>query len=137
MSKSNDEIIKDQALTQIKSDPSDILGLSYMAHRASMSKMSLTNPSQYFELRTKILKLLTEKIVLDVYEKTYALLRNGMIDKDEIVPYIGYPSNKTNELALSIAASMNTYLNTVVDIVCPADFIKLSTQKLIDQQNAI
>ena len=115
MSKTTKEIIDEQALTEIKS-----------------------NPSAYFDLRTKILQLLTEQIVLDVYEKTYALLRNGKIGTEQVIDSPpGYPSNKTNELALSISASMNTYLQTVVDLVCPQDFIKLSTQKLIDQQNAI
>ena len=103
-----------------------------------MSKLSLVNPSAYFDLRTKILQLLTEQIVLDIYTKTYNLLRSGKIGDDQIIDTPpGYPSNKTNELALSISSSMNTYLQQVVEIICPADFIKLSTQKLIDQQNSI
>ena len=138
MSKTTKEIIDEQALTEIKSNPSDILGISYLAHRGKMSKLSLVNPSAYFDLRTKILQLLTEQIVLDIYTKTYNLLRSGKIGDDQIIDTPpGYPSNKTNELALSISSSMNTYLQQVVEIICPADFIKLSTQKLIDQQNSI
>ena len=138
MSKTSKEMIDEQELTQIKSNPTDILGISYSGHRGKMSKMALVNPSGYFDLRTKVLTLLTEQLVLDVYEKTYALLRNGKIGTETVIDYPpSYPSNKTNELALSISASMNTYLQQVVDIVVPQDFIKLSTQKLIDQQNAI
>ena len=138
MSKTTKEIIDEQGLTEIKSNPSDILGISYLSHRGKMSKMALVNRSGYFDLRNKILTLLTEEIVLDIYNKTYALLRNGQINTVQVIDSpVGYPSNKTNELALSISASMNTYLQTVVDIVVPQDFIKLSTQKLIDQQNAI
>ena len=119
MSKSTEEKTKLEQLTEIKSSPNDILGLDYGRFKQSMYSLSLSNPSEYFKMREKISELLTEDIITSLYNKIYLLLREGKIGKDSVTGglFVGYPSNKVNSMALSVASSMEQFLNQCIEIV--------------------
>ena len=139
MSKSTEEKTKLEQLTEIKSSPNDILGLDYGRFKQSMYALSLSNPSEYFKMREKISEALTEDIVTSLYNKIYLLLREGKIGKDSVTGglFVGYPSNKVNSMALSIASSMEVFLNDCIEIVLPANYLELSAKKMIAQTNAL
>ena len=138
MSKSDTKIAVEK-LTEIKSSPNDILGLDYGRYKQSMYAMSLSTPAAYFTMREEISVALTEDIVTSIYNKIYLLLREGKINTKSVTGdrYVGYPSNKVNEMALSVAASMETFLTDCIEIVLPQNYLSLSANKMIAQTNAI
>ena len=139
MSKSTPEKVKLEAETQIKSSPNDILGLDYGRYRQSIYALSLTMPAEYFDMRQKISTGLTEDIVTSIYNKIYLLLRQGKIANVSVTGdrFVGYPSNKCNEMALSVASSLEAFLNDCIEIVLPQNYLSLSANKMIAQTNAI
>ena len=139
MSKSTEEKVKLEQLTEIRNSPNDILSLDYGRYKSSMYSLSLSNPATYFDMRGNISILLTEDIVTSLYNKIYLLLRQGMIGDKSVTGdrFVGYPSNKVNEMALSIAASMEVFLNDCIEIVLPANYLELSANKMIAQTNAL
>ena len=139
MSKTTEEKVKLEQLTEIRNSPNDILSLDYGRYKSAMYSHSLSNPANYFEMRGNISVLLTEDIVTSLYNKIYLLLRQGVIGKDSVTGgrFVGYPSNKVNEMALSIAASMEVFLNDCIEIVLPANYLELSASKMIAQTNAL
>ena len=139
MSKSTEEKTNLEKLTEIKSSPNDILGLDYGRYKQAMYSLSLSKPSEYFTMREKISELLTEDIVTSLYNKIYLLLREGKIGEKSVTgdKFVGYPSNKVNSMALSIASSMEVFLNDCIEIVLPANYLELSAKKMIAQTNAL
>ena len=139
MSKSTEEKTKLEKITQIKSSPNDILGLDYNRYRQSIYALSLTTPSVYFTMRQDISTALTEDIVTSIYNKIYLLLREGKIGTDSVTGdrFVGYPSNKCNEMALSVASSLENFLCDAIEIVLPQNYLSLAGNKMIQQTNAL
>ena len=139
MSKATEEKSLLEKATEIKSSPNDILGLDYGRYKQAMYSNSLSHPSDYFKMREKISELLTEDIITSLYNKIYQLLREGKIADKTVTGglYVGYPSNKVNSMALSIASSMEQFLNQCIEIVLPANYLELSASKMIAQTNAL
>ena len=138
MSKSDAKIATEK-LTEIKSSPNDILGLDYARYKQAMYALSLTTPAAYFAMRETISTELTEDIVTSIYNKIYLLLREGKIAGKSVVDgkYPGFPSNKCNEMSLSVASSLESFLNECIEIILPANYLSLSANKMIAQTNAI
>ena len=139
MSKATEEKSLLEKDTQIRSSPNDILGLDYGRYKQAMYSLSLSKPSEYFNMREKISESLTEDIITSIYNKIYLLLREGKIGKDSVTGglFVGYPSNKVNSMALSVASSMEVFLNDCIEIVLPANYLELSAKKMIAQTNAL
>ena len=139
MSKATEEKSLLEKDTQIRSSPNDILGLDYGRYKQAMYSLSLSKPSEYFNMREKISESLTEDIITSIYNKIYLLLREGKIGKDNVTGglFVGYPSNKVNSMALSISSSMETFLNDCIEIVLPANYLELSAKKMVAQTNAL
>ena len=139
MSKATEEKLLLEKATEIRSSPCDILSLDYNRFKQNMYALSLSNPSEYFKMREKISEALTEDIVTSLYNKIYQLLREGKIADKTVTGglFVGYPSNKVNSMALSIASSMEVFLNDCIEIVLPANYLELSAKKMIQQTNAL
>ena len=60
------------------------LGLDYKRVRGDLLALSLSKPSNYYDLRTKVISDVTEAMVQDVYTRFWELLRNGKIGADQL-----------------------------------------------------
>ena len=139
MSKSTEEKLKLENLTEVKSSPLDILGIDYSNYRQSIYSLSISKPSDYFTMRQNISTALTEDIISSIYTRIYSLLREGKVGGVSVTGdrWVGYPSNKTNEMALSVSCSLERFLNDCIEIVLPQNYLSLAGDKMIAQTNAI
>ena len=139
MSKADKTKIEAEKLHEIRSSPNDLLGIDYNRYKQSVYKTSLSTPSLYFEMRETAELKLTDAIIGNVFNKIYLLLREGTIDGDSVTGniFVGYPSNRVNEMALSVCDALQKVLGECIDIILPQNNLVLSSQKLISQTNAL
>ena len=126
--------------TNIISDPNDVLGLQYTKYKSSLYSESLSKPSSYFKLKQELEDKLKENLVSNIYKVVYELLRYGVIAGDHVCGYSdearnnfripGVPSSKVNELSLSITATMNDFIDSVISLLMPPSFLQLAESKL-------
>ena len=132
--------------TNIISDPNDVLGLQYTKYKSSLYSESLSKPSSYFKLKQELEDKLKENLVSNIYKVVYELLRYGVIDGDHVCGFYdeaknnaripGVPSSTVNELSLSITATMNDFIDSVISLLMPPSFLQLSESKLTIKSEA-
>ena len=136
MSKINETVLaemendKDQTI-----NVNDTLGIQYKRFRKSMYSISLSKPSVYYELQEKVTNEIKKKMVTSVYKDVYELLRFGKIDKKSIfantdIPPPGIPSNKVNELAMSITQTLDGFCDELIELILPKSFLSLADGRL-------
>ena len=132
--------------TNIISDPNDVLGLQYTKYKSSLYSESLSKPSSYFKLKQELEDKLKENLVSNIYKVVYELLRYGVISGDHVCGFLddarnnpripGVPSSKVNELSLSITATMNDFIDSVINLLMPPSFLQLAENKLTIKSEA-
>ena len=140
MSKSSDAKIEEEQKYQIRSSPNDILSLDYNKYKNSIYALSLSKPSEYFQMREDCENALIDSVLTELYNAIFVVLREGKINKVSITGdrYVGYPSNLVNEICLSITSSLQSFLiNEVLEKLYPANNLSLASAKLIAQNNAV
>ena len=132
------------------SDPNDVLNLQYKKYKNSLYSQSLSKPSEYFQLRGTMSDTLKEAIVSDLYLTIYNLLRKGFIMKGTTKVKVcglnadltdrepGYPSAEVNKLSLQITATLDDFMEEVINILMPPSFLALADNKLqIKSENVL
>ena len=137
--------IDEMKLTDIKSDPSDVLGLQYNKYKNSLYSDSLSKPSAYFELKGKLEEALKTELVSNMYKVIYELLRYGQINgksvcgadaagKDRIP---GVPSAIVNKMSLQITKTFDDFMDEIIAILMPRNYLELAKNKLTEKSNSV
>jgi hypothetical protein len=118
------------------------LGLDYKRVRGDLLALSLSKPSNYYELRTTVISDVTEKMVQEIYTMFWQLLRNGMIGTDQIKynPVVGsavafvpqLPEHLINQFATKAARTIEDICEEAVSLILPDDYLQLSQQRQKD-----
>ena len=136
--------IDDMKLTDVKSDPNDVLGLQYNKYKNSLYSESLSKPSVYFKLKGKLEERLKTELVTNMYKTIYDLLRYGIINGDPVcgkdgandrVP--GIPSAIVNKMSLQITKTFDDFMDEIIAILMPPNYLELAKNKLIEKSNAV
>ena len=118
------------------------LGLNYKRVKGSLLALSLSKPSNYYDLRNDIINKITEHSVQDTYTRFWNILRNGSINGaqstyvDEtgrtsaFVPQL--PEHIINEFATKCARTIEDMCEECVDLILPDDYLKLSQNRQKD-----
>jgi len=118
------------------------LGLDYKRVRGDLLALSLSKPSNYYELRTKVISEVTEKMVENIYTMFWSLLRNGKIGTDQIeyttltgspvsfVPQL--PEHLINQFATKAARTIEDICEEAVSLILPDDYLQLSQNRQKD-----
>jgi hypothetical protein len=118
------------------------IGLNYKRVRGALLALSLSKPSNYYDLRTKIVDKITETSVREIYYRFFNILRNGVIDRDQIsyttldgrptafVPQL--PEHLINEFATKCARTIEEMCEECVNLILPEDYLQLSQQRQKD-----
>jgi hypothetical protein len=125
-------------------DTSDFLGFKYAEYCNEMYALALAKPSDYFDLRKKVLQSAKTDAVSDLYKTFYNLLSKGQ-DKTgkpiittatsgDIQP--SYPQQKVNEFALSAAATLDKIIQEAINIILPLDYKQIATERLAQKGGA-
>jgi len=118
------------------------LGLDYKRVRGDLLALSLSKPSNYYDLRTKVISGVTEKMVEVIYVMFWELLRNGKIERDQIafknvtnddVPFIPQlPEHLINQFATKAARTIEDICEEAVALILPDDYLQLSQNRQKD-----
>jgi hypothetical protein len=118
------------------------LGLDYKRVRGDLLALSLSKPSNYYDLRTKVISDVTEKMVQNVYTMFWELLRNGKIETDQLeyVPIGGgskpfipqLPEHLINQFATKAARTIEDICEEAVSLILPDDYLQLSQNRQKD-----
>ena len=105
-----------------------------------MLALALSEPNEYFKLRSNIKKALIEDSVNSMYENYFKLLSEGLYSDDKPITYdtktqkgIPYnpnlPESKVSQLALSGSAMIKEFSEKIVNEILPKSFGESATQK--------
>ena len=118
------------------------LGLDYKRVRGDLLALSLSKPSNYYDLRTEIISEVTEKMVQIIYVLIWDLLRNGKINGDQSkyknvanteVPFIPQlPEHLINQFATKAARTVEDICEEAVQLILPDDYLQLSQNRQKD-----
>ena len=123
--------------TAVKRNPQDILGLQFSQYKQKVYSLSVTNPTEYFKTRETMEEILKRVLVTNMYDVIYNLLRYGIINDNgtETEVCVGkskpnYPSQLVNDEATKIAATLNSIIDDIIDIIHPSDYEALALDKM-------
>ena len=118
------------------------LGLDYKRIRGDLLALSLSKPSNYYDLRTKVISEVTEALVQEVYTMFWELLRNGVIKGGQLeyVPIAGgsksfipqLPEHAINQFATKAARTIEDICEEAVSLILPDDYLQLSQNRQKD-----
>lgn len=115
----------------------DLLGFKYKSYMAKLTALSLSKPAEYNALRDKVMESVKVEAVREVYKTLFAVMTVGTTKDGTALIVSGgsslpphYPSNKVNDLCLTIANDMADHIDRVIDIILPGSFDKVSAASL-------
>ena len=123
-------------------DVNNYLNNDYAAYSDKVHAKALSNPSAYFEYREKVSKQLKADAIKNLYATIYYALRFGQrADETDLVPDMiaGSPNvsdQNINEIAISIAKTLNEQLDKIVDIIAPVSASGAASGRLKSLGNA-
>jgi hypothetical protein len=118
------------------------LGLDYKRVRGDLLALSLSKPSNYYDLRSGVITAITERMVEMIYMMVWELLRNGKVGGDQIkydslksngVPFIPQlPEHLINQFATKAARTVEDICEEAVALILPDDYLQLSQNRQKD-----
>ena len=118
------------------------LGLDYKRVRGDLLALSLSKPSNYYDLRTGVITGITERMVEMIYIMVWELLRNGKVGGDQIkyhnvansetafIPQL--PEHLINQFATKAARTVEDICEEAVALILPDDYLQLSQNRQKD-----
>ena len=144
MSASATDFKKDDK-NNIKRNASDLLGIEFSQYKQRVYAKSITNPSEYFQVRNTMETQLKEVLVTHLYDTVYNVLRYGILTDtagketpiciDDLAP--GYPSNLVSDECLKLSSTMNEIVNDIINIIHPSDYESLAANQMKIKARAI
>jgi hypothetical protein len=121
----------------------NVLGFGYQEYLSSIRGLAISQPGEYYKLRSALMKTIKRDAVGALYRSIFNALSLGkdadeqVIQADEGSIVLGrgvyipqYPSQKVNDLAIRIAGVLGEELNKVVDLLMPDEFESIASKKL-------
>jgi len=119
------------------------LGLDYKRVRGDLLALSLSKPSNYYDLRTNVISLVTEDFVQAIYMRFWNLLRNGIVTGTDPITYYNVAGNEVpfvpqlpehliNQFATKAARTIEDLCEEAVSLVLPDDYLQLSQNRQKD-----
>jgi hypothetical protein len=119
----------------------NVLGFGYQEYLSSIRGLAISQPGEYYKLRSELMKTIKRDAVGALYTSIFNALSLGrdakennigrgsvQLGRGEYVPQ--YPSQKVNDLAIRIASVLGEELNKVVDLLMPDEFESIASKKL-------
>jgi len=118
-------------------NPSDYLGIAHEEFKTEILQLALTKPSEYFDLRKRVLANVKKAAVQQQYYIYYRLLTNGStlsVPDDGAVandamftPNI--PKQKVNEFALKASKTIDKIAEEAIEMILPADWKQIADNR--------
>jgi hypothetical protein len=127
--------------TNFKVDSNDYLGTNHELFKNDMMEIALTKPSEYFELRKKVLLAVKKDAVSNAYEIYYNLLTEGKdLRGAPIAPTGGGKSYSglftpciskqiVNQFSLKVAKTVDSIAEEAIEMILPKDYRKIAESR--------
>jgi len=129
------EPTRDTGTANFKLDTDDYLGFNYENYIHDLEAYALTKPSEYYKMRSSLLKALKGGIVKQTFDVYYQLLTEGkvgefsmQIDGTDISP--SYPKQEASAFAIQASKTVNKILDKAMEEIMPANHLNLSKIRL-------
>ena len=95
-------------------------GYEYESHINKMKTMSITKPTQYGDMRVKVIEKLKSQMMTDVFNNYYDLLTDCDLYKNEMEGNKpSYPRQKAFKFAQGIVDVLDEVANKCIEIILP------------------
>ena len=130
-------------MSRFEITPDDYLGFKYEEYKNDLYAMALSKPSEYFNLRKKVLQKVKTEAIGDIYKSFFNILSKGT-DKAGtqviVIDGVGavapsYPQQEVSKIALKAARTLDEILEEVIDIIMPANFKDLANSRAVQKSD--
>ena len=136
-SSSSSSSYSDDSDFNFKINPADYLGIAHEEFKTEILQLALTKPSDYFELRKRVLANVKKTAVQQQYYIYYKLLTNGSTlddpDNGSIAEYPNFtpniPKQKVNEFALKAAKVIDQIAEEAIEMILPMNYKKIAENR--------
>ena len=119
-------------------DVNNYLGCSNQEYKSALYKLALSSPSEYYDLRVKVLKSVKSETIKGLYKSFYNLMLTGT--SADGTPVIAVkaggqslepqlPLQQINAFSLGAVQHMSEIVDELVEILMPMDFNKIINAK--------
>ena len=124
---------------QFKVDVQDYLSIKHNTYKEKMLQLALTNPSEFYELREKVMENTINAAIGDLYETLYTVMTTGK-KKDGssaagtaakanlFVPNV--PKQEVGDFCLRAATTMEGIVRKCVDEILPPNIIEVAKSRI-------
>jgi hypothetical protein len=135
-----------------KLDVNNFLGNKYSAYKQRVLQFSIANPSEFLALREDVIAIVKTRVVENFYSQIFSLLGTGKVcDSDgnptgnsiinlpgvsEENKSVSYPKQEINNLAISIASTIDDFLDKICNILIPTDYLENVKNSFITKSKA-
>ena len=122
--------------SSFKVSVTNYLGHDHEDYLSKIYAFALSNPTQYFEMRAKVVKIVKRDAIGALYDTFYNVLTEGKSGTTDLFVISGtaqqpkYPEQKVNDFCLSASATLDEILNDLCDIVIPNKMNEIMGDKL-------
>lgn len=129
-------------------NPSDYLGIEHEKFKSEMLQLALSKPSEYFELRKKVLERVKRDAVNKQYSIYYWLLTEGTLPAGDgtnsATSIIGtaqhydifqpkLPPQMVNEFALKAAKTIDAIAEEAIEMILPMNYKKIADDRTMQK----
>jgi hypothetical protein len=120
-------------------DPNRFLGNKYSSYKQRVLAYSVSDPSGFLKLRENVINAIKTETVHQFYSNIFTLLSEGktcdaygnatgssiveLPGVSEENRAVSYPSQEINKLALSIASTVDEFLDKICNIILPDEYL--------------
>lgn len=118
----------------------NITGIDFDTQQQKMRMYAIADPIAYLNLRTSIREKVLNEMIKENYTRVWRLLSEGItgdhnVDADQIKLPDGpwkpkMPANKINEVAMSLAMSINDVFSKYFEMILPTSYDTISERRL-------
>jgi hypothetical protein len=124
---------------QFKVDVQDYLSIKHNTFKEKMLQLALTNPSEFYEIREKVMESTINAAIGDLYETLYRVMTTGKKSDGTsaaapaakaslFVPNV--PKQEVGDFCLRAATTMEGIVRRCVDEILPPNIIEVAKSRI-------
>ena len=131
---------------QFKVDVQDYLSIKHNTFKEKMLQLALTNPSEFYELREKVMVTIVNEAIGDLYETLYNAMTTGTKKDGTTSVATGaakanlfkpnVPKQEVGDFCLRAATTMENIVRKMVDEVLPPNIIEVAKARIASKTSA-
>ena len=130
---------------QFKVDVQDYLSIKHNFFKEKMLQLALTNPSEFYELRERVMENTINAAIGDLYETLYSVMTTGK-KKDGtsaaspaaksalFIPNV--PKQEVGDFCLRAATTMEGIVRRCVDEILPPNIIEVAKSRIASKTSS-